>query len=112
VIEPLAPRMLRALDPGIRRLVAALREADFDTTDSGDGVSKPEVGRVFNVSHVFMVVESGAIVAEAHRLVETLGRLGVRVKSGVVQAQYDPADGVATLAVFCVNDAMLAEHGR
>lgn len=100
---------LDALDPGIRRLVVALRDADFDTTDSGDGVSKPEVGRVFDVPHVFMVVESGAIVAEAQRLVETLGRLGVRVKPGIVQAHYDPADGVATLGVFGVNDSMLEE---
>ncbi len=100
---------LSALDPGIRRLVVALREANFDTTDSGDGVSKPDVGRVFDVPHVFMVIEPGAIVAESQRLVETLRRLGVRVKPGVVQANYDPADGLATLGVFGVNDSMLKE---
>lgn len=108
----MSDRFIAALDPGIRRLVMALRDADFDTTDSGDGVSKPEVGRVFDVPHVIMVIESGAIVGEAHRLVETLGRLGVRVKPGVVQAQYDPADGVATLGVFGVNDDMLEETGQ
>lgn len=103
---------LNALDPGIRRLVVALRDAGFETTDSGDGVSKPDVGRVFDVPHVIMVIHTNAIVAEAQRLVETLGHLGVRVKPGVVQAHYDPADGVATLGVFGVNDAMLDNEER
>lgn len=40
------------LDPGIRGAVQYLRERGFDTTDSGDGVSKPPYDRVFDVAHV------------------------------------------------------------
>lgn len=107
--EPLRERFVRALDPGIRRLVVALREAGFETTDSGDGVSKPDVGRVLDVPHVFIVIKPDAMVTESHRLVATLRSFGVRVKPGVVQATYDPLDGVATLGVFGVNDAMLRD---
>lgn len=33
-----------ALDPGIRRTVRWLRSLGFETTDSGDGVTKPAMG--------------------------------------------------------------------
>lgn len=46
-----------ALDPGIRAAVRHLRAHGFETTDSGDGVSKPadwfESGEALRVPHVF-----------------------------------------------------------
>lgn len=48
------------LDPGVRELVRRLREQNFLTCDSGDGVSKPADERVFDRPHV--------MIAEAHRL--------------------------------------------
>lgn len=36
--------IIAACDPGIRRVVAWLRERGFKTTDSGDGVTKPSAG--------------------------------------------------------------------
>ena len=41
-----------ALDPGIVGVVRRLNEFGYETTDSGDGVSKPDVGRVFDFPHV------------------------------------------------------------
>lgn len=40
------------LDPGIRDVVAALWDQGIETTDSGDGVSKPPPGIVLPFQHV------------------------------------------------------------
>ena len=49
------PIKLTDLDPGIRDVVAALWERGLETTDSGDGVSKPEPGIVLAFEHVAVV---------------------------------------------------------
>jgi hypothetical protein len=61
-----------ALDPGIRETVRLCRQKGFHTTDSGDGVSKPEAGRVFPFPHVVATLPCCDIV-EAHRLQALLG---------------------------------------
>jgi hypothetical protein len=43
------------LDPGIRDVVTALWDAGLETSDSGDGVSKPAVGRDYKFEHVVIV---------------------------------------------------------
>lgn len=43
------------LDPGIRDVVSALWERGLETSDSGDGVSKPEPGIVLPFEHVAVV---------------------------------------------------------
>lgn len=58
----------KALDPGIRDLVADLNLNGYYTTDSGDGVSKPEVGRVLHERHVFIACDLETMVSETERL--------------------------------------------
>lgn len=61
------------LDPGIRDTVRRVHEAGFETTDSGDGVSKPAAGMVFPFPHVAAVSAPGTIIADADRLAAVLG---------------------------------------
>lgn len=109
-----------ALDPGIRETVRFLRERDFETTDSGDGVTKlvdgdDDDGAILDVPHVWMVVLPEHLAAEASRLRVTLRIHDIRVKAfgadgeGVeIQATYDPVDGTAVIGLFGLNDALLA----
>lgn len=84
-------RVVKALDPGIRSTVVMLTAHGFKTTDSGDGVSKPPDGRVFDFPHVACVVSSADMMTEADRLWLTLGE-GWRI-----EASYCPNDGTAIL---------------
>jgi hypothetical protein len=66
-------QLIAALDPGIRRTVAWLRGHGFDTTDSGDGVTKFATGAMepedlCDVPHVVMVTTLEALFPEANRL--------------------------------------------
>ena len=59
------------LDPGIRRTVHWLRAHGFETTDSGDGVSKTQAifdGEALDVPHAFMKLLPAALVTESMRL--------------------------------------------
>lgn len=100
------------LDPGIRRLVRLLIDHGFDTTDSGDGVSKfdaegkplpgwesddPSFEWVSRTPHVYMRTEPDALASECDRLLRVLFDAGVKVKSiGLtddapnIQGTYDP----------------------
>ena len=62
-----------ALDPGVRDTVTLLRAHGFDTTDSGDGVSKPPEQRVFNVPHVACRIDPARLIEEAKRAQSVLG---------------------------------------
>jgi hypothetical protein len=69
------------LDPGIRDLVVALNDAGWQTTDSGDGESKPEDERVFHVRHVVVAdprngASSDDLIDVADHLQRELNRLG------------------------------------
>jgi hypothetical protein len=56
-VQPLSAEDVEALDPGVRDLVVALREAGYGTTDSGDGVTKPQVdGCTLPFLHVYVRV--------------------------------------------------------
>jgi hypothetical protein len=65
------------LDPGIRDTVRLLRDAGFDTTDSGDGVSKPadwyESGDAIPFAHINAVTTVDVMIAEAERMAAILG---------------------------------------
>lgn len=69
-----------ALDPGIRDVVKLLREHGYATTDSGDGVSKPEgwheSGEAMPYPHVACTTESATLRADSERLVELLRENG------------------------------------
>lgn len=76
------------LDPGIADVVIMLRNLGFNPTDSGDGVSKPDEQREFDVKHVACTVDLRDIFfSEAERLKQVLGS-GWRV-----EATYTPASG-------------------
>lgn len=104
------------LDPGIREVVRRLRAAGFDTCDSGDGKSKPKVGRNLDEPHVFMKVDTAEMVAEAHRLAEFVGALQLprkfqtRKLQPIVQLTYDPRDKSANLAFIGVGDKDLPKE--
>jgi hypothetical protein len=85
------------LDPGIRDLVLRLRDAGFQTTDSGDGASKFEgdaMGCAEEYPHVHMQTTPDSLLSEAHRLHELFG------DQGSIQATYDPANKVAVLSFY------------
>lgn len=91
MIEPID---YEQLDPGIRDIVRTLRQAGFETTDSGDGVSKPEDERVFEEPHVVCTVSITDIVAEAdrlHRLLSDCWR---------VEASYCPNERSAVILAY------------
>ena len=89
---------MTALDPGIRLPVFILRQAGFETTDSGDGVSKPAEERVIDQPHVAITVESHEIVDEANRLLRLVVSKAKEIGSGWhIEASYSPQDGAAIL---------------
>jgi len=98
---------LSSIDPGIRRLVALLRAHGFETTDSGDGVTKPADERALDIPHVFSVVaDRHQLIAEADRLVAVLRAAGVEISGEQVCVSYEPG-GPAILCLLYIDDAML-----
>jgi hypothetical protein len=98
------------LDPGIRKLVRFLREHAFDTSDSGDGRSKPETARVVDLPHVMMLVERELLFIEADRLHDLLDARGVAFEeegAPLIEATYNPADGLVTLMLVGLDDTAL-----
>lgn len=94
------------LDPGIRHVVRLLRSYGFETTDSGDGVSKrtalddldPFDREVWLITdgvlpfpHVAASTDVREMVSEAERMAEVLG------EPWVVEASYSTASRSAIL---------------
>ncbi len=83
------------LDPWIRDKVRAINEAGFETTDSGDGVSKPadwyESGCAIPFPHVVVSTTSATMLIDAHRLAGVVG------PTWTVEASYATHDGIAHL---------------
>lgn len=81
VHPPTSPEWVAALDPGIRSLVVVLRARGWDTTDSGDGVSKvggPQDvdGNVLPFPHVAVNVPANADpIRSAHELAQDIREL-------------------------------------
>ena len=93
------------LDPGIRETVRWLHEHGFRTSDSGDGVSKPEVGRTLDIPHVAIKTTPETMMADANRLLAALPTpLSHRV---LIEATYSPIDGYVTLMLLRFSDEML-----
>lgn len=88
-------RLPEDLDQGIRGLVVALNEAGFETTDSGDGVSKSGED-VIPFPHVAIVVSKERMAAEADRLRKWMADRRMLVnQQGIagywyIEASYDP----------------------
>jgi len=124
----------REYDKGIGMTVEWLQAHGFETTDSGDGVSKPEAGEVGEggvvevqaFPHVVAVVPPEALAGEADRLACMLAERGIALQpqgraievepngtpadlhqGPTLLASYDPADGSAVLFLANVDDALL-----
>lgn len=83
------------LDPGIRDTVRLLREADFETTDSGDGRTKPVEERTMPGRHVVAVLSAcEPTKLSADRMAALLG------PGWFVQATYSPDDGQVVLVAM------------
>lgn len=103
------------LDPGIRRLVVWLNSLGFKTTDSGDGVTKPEEHRSLEGPHVFMTTTPDKMVEEANRLhALILNAIVIGLPAGhprpefSVEASYSAdTPWLAVLMLLGVNDEMI-----
>jgi len=81
------------LDSGIRDIVRKLREAGFETTDSGDGSKYDTMGGALAYPHVFIEVpDAGSIIDEAHRAATLLG------DDWEVEASYSTRNKIGMLA--------------
>lgn len=85
------------LDLGIRETVRFLRDNGFNTTDSGDGVSKPKGDCVIDESHVFIVCDIEELIYEADRLYDLLIDKGIEGSTFTIQASYNPHDGTGVI---------------
>lgn len=82
------------LDPGIREMVRKLNDAGFRTCDSGDGVSKQDMGCALPYAHVFCAVDPNLMITEVERLYSFVG------EGWHVECNYSPKDGKAFLLVM------------
>lgn len=88
------------LDPGIRNIVAHLRAAGFETTDSGDGRSKSHYDEGFALPFAHVATKSSPelLLTDAEAAYAFL--VGADVPPGFkVEASYDPADRTAILLI-------------
>jgi hypothetical protein len=111
---------LTTLNPGIRRTVAFLRANGFETIDSGDGrTHEYECDQPTAYVHM-LVATPDDLISETQRLYDVLGdRIVFRdpVMDGdtvtlgpMVEAHYSPRDGIATISLWHVDDALLEGH--
>lgn len=97
------------VDAGVSNLVALLRLHRFDTTDSGDGVSKlasdPDA---LPYPHVFIIHrDAETLVAEAKRLLRVVTQwksTKTFAEGQAIEANFSPVDGVCVLSVLGVSD--------
>lgn len=108
------PIDIATLDPGIRETVRRLRDAGFDTRDSGDGVTKLAAGwEALDFPHVVIRCEPAQVVAEARRLHTFVTEHGICVEpvghsSVWIEASYDPVNDIATIMLAGMSDAAWA----
>ena len=79
------------LDPGVREVVRLLHQHGFVTTDSGDGVSKPQDEIEIPSPHVVCTVKPAYLLNEADNLAGLLG------SEWTVEATYYPGNPIAIL---------------
>jgi hypothetical protein len=102
---------LTTLDPNIRETVRRLRLSGFNTTDSGDGTTKPEDERTMDGPHIIMTGGDN-VERAAQDLLQIVRSWGIKVgKQGVfpvsIQADYCPVSRLRILYLFGLTDTML-----
>lgn len=95
------------VDPGIAPLVNLLKEHGFNSTDSGDGKSKPPEHRAFDFPHVFVMTQKDVLLSETDRLYQLLQSHGIT--GFTVEGNYGPADDVSMIMVLGKDEAELAQ---
>ena len=100
---------LEGLDPGIREVVKRLRAESFNTTDSGDGVSKVlDMDCALDVPNVHMTFPSDFTPKELYyetvRLMFVVKSWGIKVQPGNIQLTYCPLQESTILSLFNVSD--------
>ncbi|HVT63029.1 MAG TPA: hypothetical protein VHD33_06065 [Legionellaceae bacterium] len=91
------------LDPGVRQLVKNLRSFYFETTDSGDGVTKYPEDRVLgDQAHIFIQVKDAYynLTSDAHRLngfMQAETYFCPEYAGWKIEASYDPENGIGIL---------------
>jgi len=110
------------LDPGIRETVKWLRSLGHDTTDSGDGRSKPadwyESGEALPYPHVYIQTGLGhkCLIDTAHTLLVQLELADIDVQpqnpegKPYIQATYDPVNQLGIIELCNVDDALLLKN--
>jgi len=125
-------RIYGELDPGIRDTVQFLRNGGFNTTDSGDGVSKeggPLESSMLKVPHVVISVLPSQAMYQADMLLAFLDMHGISAgpdeatvtelagaqaegtvygDNVFITASYDPQTKVSIIMVTGLDDALLA----
>jgi hypothetical protein len=101
------------LDPGIREVVRMLRDAGFNTTDSGDGVTKVALGHegVMTVPHVHCFFDKRCLTIEemCYQLRKVCYQNGLAPQPGNIQVTYDPmAPEYTSISLTHFNDSDLA----
>ena len=101
------------IDPGIREVVRWVNSLGFETTDSGDGVSKlGTMECALDVPHVHIIeldVVAAVRIADAlYAAVITRGIVLDSMRGPSIQLSYDPADSTSVVSLYGVDDAMLA----
>jgi hypothetical protein len=87
------------LDPGIRDRVRELRARGYETTDSGDGVSKPaEPGEVLPFPHIAVTTTPARLLDDASAIWELQASVP-ELDGCEVQASFDPRDRSAIILV-------------
>lgn len=97
----------------MRETVSWLRLMDFNTTDSGDGVTNVEAGMegALTIPHVFMVSSREMGFIEADVIWGALKRRSLDKVEGVsVEMSYSPIDRKVIIALYGVDDALLVSH--
>ena len=97
-----------ALDPGIRHVVEMLRDAGFDTSDSGDGETKVDAlasGDALPYPHVFCIGRLASLVTDAHLMQELLG------DEWTVEASYSAKNQIVILAAWTEQQAAARRQG-
>lgn len=111
------------LDPGIRKTVRFLRAHGFDTTDSGDGVSKVngnldwESMGIIPFPHVniwFPIKNVQEAINEINRLHDLLNKFGIKLDGRFqnIELTYSPVRSDATIFVVGIDDTMIPDYNN
>jgi len=103
----MTPEILEQCDPGIRSVVEWLWSHGFETSDSGDGVTKLKEGSeydpddIIRVPHVVLKVEQGLSILIYINAAETLDMLVARIEGDCrIEVTRSYPDHTTTVILF------------